>query len=73
MVGASYASCSAWGAILQGENMQVFQEHAMIFDALSRVMAKVTDPAEEARLTKIARDVDRRMKEAKRAGGGLND
>ena len=46
--------------------MNVYEKHAMIFDALSRVMAKGTDPAEEARLTKLARDVDRRMKEAKR-------
>lgn len=51
--------------------MQVFQEHAMIFEALSRVMAKGADPAEEARLTKLARDVDRRMKAAKRAEGRL--
>ena len=47
--------------------MSVYEEHATIFDALSRVMAKGTDPAEEARLTKLALDVDRRMKEAKRA------
>jgi len=47
--------------------MNVFEEHALIFDALSRVMAQNTDPAEEARLTELARDVDRRMKEAKRA------
>ena len=51
--------------------MNVFEEHAIVFDALSRVMAQNTDPAEEARLTELARDVDRRMKEAKRAEGRL--
>lgn len=59
---------SAWlRSHLANQTMNVFEEHAIIFDALSRVMAQNTDPAEEARLTELARDVDRRMKAAKRA------